>query len=108
MIEVVGKSFEEVALKAEVQLKDVLDYRDIDSFELFLSAFNKDKIQNLNNIPLCEVNTSFREKCDFLRDKIFKEALRPDTAKYKNLTDWLKEAGTVWAAVNDYDDILVV
>ena len=84
MITCIRKAFEDVAKAAKVDLKDVLDYRDEQSFVLFLSAFNKDKIEVMN-VSICSVNTSFRKKCDEFRDKIFKEAITRSEKKYFNL-----------------------
>lgn len=109
MVTHIGKSFEEVGNAANIELKDIVDYRESESFSLFLSAFNKDKLSTLNNTVVSVVNSSFREKCDLFRDKIFKEALRESNINTnRNLEDWIDKANLVWKSVNDFDDLLKV
>mmetsp|Transcript_48079 Transcript_48079/g.35278 ORF Transcript_48079/g.35278 Transcript_48079/m.35278 type:complete len:126 (+) Transcript_48079:674-1051(+) len=108
MIAHIGKDLVDVAKLMNVEVKKVLDYRDEKSFSLFLSAYNKDKIEFLNFAPLCTVNSSFKKNCDELRDKIFAEANNDVQTKYRDLSHWISEANNVWNSINKFDSILVL
>ncbi|ETO05373.1 hypothetical protein RFI_32025, partial [Reticulomyxa filosa] len=108
MIDKIGNELKEVAALSKVEFREIIDYRDADSFELMYSAYHKDDhVDNDGKLfSFCVVNAAFRSKCENLRNKIFGEALTPGVKSYINLGHFLKETRNVWEAVSRYNDVL--
>ena len=109
MMEKLQKAFDDVAETAGVKLNQIVDYRHDDSFDLMYSAFEKtDHFDNEKKLfSICLVNPSFRNSCQNLRNKIFKEALINKEIKlFRNLEHFLKESQAVWDAISSYNDFL--
>ncbi|CAF1480689.1 unnamed protein product [Didymodactylos carnosus] len=85
----ISNELKDICKLSEVELSEVLDFKEEKAFYLMLTAFNKDYVYN-NNKELFQkstTNAKFAEQTQELRNIIFDQANSPNQ-QFKNLSHW--------------------
>ncbi|UJR18637.1 hypothetical protein I4U23_005545 [Adineta vaga] len=112
MIDSIKRELKEVSELCQVDLAQVLDFKEEKAFFLMLTAFNKDSIYNKDKelFQTSTTNAKFAELIQDLRKIVFDEAVivSKNEKKFKSLTDWVKQATEIWATLNLFNSILMI
>ncbi|CAF3689900.1 unnamed protein product [Rotaria socialis] len=112
MVDNVKKELEEVSKLCQLELTQVLDFKEEKAFFLMLTAFNKDSVYNRDKelFQKSTTNAKFAELIQDLRKIIFDEAtlISKNGKKFKSLSDWVKHATEIWATLNLFNSIIMI
>ncbi|CAF4048799.1 unnamed protein product, partial [Rotaria magnacalcarata] len=112
MVDSVKKELKEVGKLCQLELNEVLDFKEEKAFFLMLTAFNKDSVYNRDKelFQKSTTNAKFAELTQDLRKIIFDEAtiMGKNGKKFKSLSDWVKHATEIWSTLNLFNNILMI
>ncbi|CAF4833807.1 unnamed protein product, partial [Rotaria sp. Silwood1] len=112
MIDSVKKELKEICVLSQLELTQVLDFKEEKAFFLMLTAFNKDSVYNRDKelFQKSTTNAKFAELIQDLRKIVFDEAtiISKNGKKFKSLSDWVKHATEIWATLNLFNNIFMI